>query len=711
MHHPFIENNFLINWSSLSIDLIERDITYALEKAELRVAEIEKIPLAEANYANTAGALEEVSRELDDAWSIVEHLTNVMDSTELRKVYKQVLPKVTDFYSGICLRPDLWKVVRTMSESDEIETLDKIHRRHVKELVQDFLECGADLDEAKRDRVKEIDNRLAELTQNFSENVLDSTNNWELIVEDPKVVSGFPEVLREIARENALSKDFGTQEEPQWRFTLHAPSINPFMKYIEDEALRKQAWEAGCEVGNKGDWDNTANVFEILELRHEKAQILGFKDFADMVIKRRMAKTGANAHNFIVQLKEAVGEMVHHEVSELEQFRAKETGLSIPEKLEPWDVAYWSEKMLKKKYAFDEERLRPYFSVDKVLDGLFRIAEKIFGLRIEQKDTHAGADARNGSVEVWADQVQYYDIFDRRSDMHLGGFYTDWFPRESKRSGAWMDSLKSGVFGADGIPKEKPLGVMCGNMTPGNSGKPALLTHDEVETLFHEFGHLIHDLCGEVEVKYLNGISVAWDFVELPSQILENWCWQRESLDLFARHVDTGEPIPEDLFIKMLANRNYQKGLATIRQLSFGIMDLDLHQKFHNCDTPDRSTLDSFIEESIREYRPEWKRHSPTIIRRFGHLFSSTVGYAAGYYSYQWSEVLEADAFGKFLEEGILNPETGLQFRKKILSVGNSVEPMEAYENFRGRKPTLEAYLKRAGMIVNEESRKEFGES
>ena len=710
MNHPFTEGDYLIDWASLAIDSIEDDIDFALGIAENRVQGIEKTPLDEVTYANTAGALEEASRELDQAWSIVDHLTSVMDSAPLREVYKKVLPRVTEFYSGICLRPELWKVVRAMSESPEIETLDPVRQRHVNELVQDFLECGADLDEPQRARIKEIDNSLAEITQSFSENVLDSTNKWELVLDEPQLVSGFPEVLRENARESALAKGYGTPESPKWRFTLHAPSINPFMKYVEDEGLRRKAWEAACEVGESGDWDNSSNISEILKLRNEKARILGFENFADMILKRRMAKSGDNARNFIVRLRQAVDGMMEREVEELEQFRAEELGLETPEKIEPWDVAYWSEKMLKKKYAFDEERLRPYFSVDKVVAGLFSIAEQTFGLRIEKKATHVGSAGPGGSVQVWTDNVQYYDIYDRDSGLHLGGFYADWFPRESKRAGAWMDDLKPGLFGKDGKPEEKPLGVLCGNMTPGNGGKPALLTHREVETIFHEFGHLIHDLCGEVDVKYLNGISVAWDFVELPSQILENWCWQRESLDLFARHVDTGEPIPEELFQKMLANRNFQKGLATIRQLSFGKMDLDLHLEYHKLESPDETELDPFLEESIRNYRPAWKRRSPTIIRRFNHLFSNPIGYAAGYYSYQWSEVLEADAFGRFLEEGILNPETGMRFRKSVLSVGNSIDPMEAYVNFRGRKPTLEAYLVRAGMPVNEDSRKEFGE-
>ena len=708
--HPFTATAYEIAWSTLDVDCLKADIAHALQLANERIGQIENLPADEVSYSTVAEALETGSDALDRAWSLVEHLNNVMDSPALRSVYNEILPEVTDFYSGICLRPNLWKVVKTMASNARcLEGLDAIRLRHVKELVQDFEECGAALNDAARARIGEIDNELAQLTQKYSENVLDATNDWELIVEDPAVVADFPEVLREIARENALKKGYGTEASPKWRFTLHSPSIFPFMKYVNDAQLRKQAWHAGNQVARVEKWNNGPLICEILRLRQEKAEILGFENFADNILQRRMARNGATARDFVKKMKDAVAVSMPKDVEELEAFRANALGLKIPEPLEPWDVAYWSEKLLKEKYEFDDEWLRPYFAVDRVISGLFEMVEKVFGLKVVERKVRVGSEGESGSVEVWTDQVQYYEVFDRDTGLKMGAFYTDWFPRESKRSGAWMDTLRSGRFGWDGKPDVLPLGVMCGNMTPGSKGKPALLTHSEVETVFHEFGHLIHEICGEIPVKYLNGISVPWDFVEVPSQIMENWCWERQSLDLFARHVDTGEAIPEDLYRKMLAARNFQKGLSIMRQLSFGIMDLDLHIDFAGQDDISESKLEAFAEHSIETYRPRWKTLSPPLLHRFGHLFSSSVGYAAGYYSYQWSEVIEADAFGMFLKNGIMNAGTGMKFRKEILAAGNSREPMESYVAFRGRKPTLEAYLKRAGMVVTDASRAEFG--
>ena len=708
--HPFIVSEYPIRWSELDVSKLEESILSALSEAEANLREIESQDPESSDYGSVASALECCSDSLDHAWSLVEHLNNVMDSPELREAYNRVLPKVTEFYSGICLRQELWQVVKTMSgKSELISALDDIRQRHVKELVLDFEECGADLDDSKRKRISEIDGELAKLTQKFSENVLDSTNDWELIVDDAEVVADFPDVLREIARENALSKGHGTEDQPKWRFTQHAPSIFPFMKYVNDGELRRQAWQASSEIAKKGKWNNGGLICEILKLRQEKAQILGFEQFADLVLQRRMARTGETAREFVKLMKEAVAVSVPSDVEELETFRAEALGLDVPEKLEPWDVAYWSEKLLKAKYDFDDEWLRPYFAVDRVIAGLFELVETIFGLRVVERRTCVGKVESEDAAEVWSENVQYYEVYDAKSGLQIGSFYADWFPRESKRSGAWMDTLRSGCFGDDGKPSELPIGIICGNMTPGSGGKAALLTHSEVETVFHEFGHLLHELCGEVPVKYLNGISVPWDFVEVPSQIMENWCWERESLDLFAEHHETGEKIPDELFQKMIKTRNFQKGLGILRQLSFGIMDLDLHMDLGTETEIDEAKLEAFAEKSVEEYRPQWNTKSPPLLHRFGHLFSSSVGYAAGYYSYQWSEVIEADAFGRFLEDGVLNPETGRRFRKEVLAVGNKREPMESYVSFRGRKPTFEAYLKRAGMEVTDASRQEFG--
>ncbi len=699
-----LSEKFHVSWSQLKIEEFEEQLDEAMRMGQTRIDAIEQLSDDKVGYLNVAKALSDSTDELDVLWSVIEHLNNVMDSPELREVYRKVLPKVTDFYAGISRRPKLANRVETLANGAGYKDLNLLEKKHVDELLLDFEESGASLEEATREVVREIDNELAKITQQYSENVLDATNAWELVIEDEEKVSCLPESAREMARENALQKGMGSIEYPKWRFTLQVPSLMPLLKYMDDGEIRKKAWTASVLVGSEGKWENTGLIKEILELRKKKAEILGSDQFADLVLKRRMAKSGLQAKAFVKKMQAAVAPSVPVEVEELERFRADELGLTSAEKIEPWDVAYWSEKMQQTKYAFEDEQLRPYFSVDQVVRGMFDLASRLFGLKIEDRLTHVGEDGPEGSVEVWTSEVQYYDVYDEDTNRHFGGFYTDWFPRESKRGGAWMGSLKSSEYDSAGNRIQNMLGVLCGNMTPGRGGKPAQLTHYEVETVFHEFGHLLHGICGEVPISYLNGISVPWDFVEVPSQIMENWCWQRESLDCFAKHAETGKPIPEELFEKMRTTRNFQKALAVLRQLNFGITDLELHLSYDS-----NGDLDEFIDRITDGYRPEWKSHSPSIVRRFGHLFSDAVGYAAGYYSYQWSEVLEADAFERFLEEGILNGDIGREFRKYVFSSGNSKDPMESFINFRGKAPTFEAYMKRASLEVTEASKLPFG--
>ncbi len=676
MIHPFLENTLTPHWSLLTPDKIKTDIDYALSEAEKKVQAIAKLNLNSLNYENTLLALEMANEDLENAWGKVVHLDSVANSPELRKVYNELLPKVSEYFTKIFLNPDLWKVIKTYSESPEAKQLTGVRKRFLEETVTDFKESGADLSKSDKLRLEALETELAQLTQKYSENVLDATNAWELVVDNEKDLSGLPESAKEDAKESALKKNYGTPENPKWRFTLQAPSMLPVMQYLDSDAIREKVWKASNLIGSAPPYDNTDLINQILKLRQEKAKLLGFKNFADLVLKRRMAKTGEKALQFIEDLHDKVEKPFHQELKAIEEYKAKKTN-SPPEKLQPWEFAYWAEKRRKELYDFDEEQLRPYFPIDQVINGMFQITGKLFNIDIKEKK----------DVQGWNSDVKYYEIYEKNGRL-LGAFYADWYPRENKRSGAWMNHLMTGAQG------EPHLGLICGNLSRPTKEKPALLTHRDVETIFHEFGHLLHHILGDVEIKSLHGTKVAWDFVELPSQILENWCWERESLNLFAKHYLTHETIPEDLFKKMLAARNYLSAIATMRQLSIAKMDLGLHTQYNNSS----KNLDDFIDETLVGYIPEYKTKPKSIVRQFGHVFADPTGYAAGYYSYKWAEVLDADAFTRFKKEGILNPEVGLDFRSKILSKGNSSPAEELFHAFMGREPDLDALLIRCGL-------------
>ena len=507
-----------------------------------------------------------------------------------------------------------------------------------------------------------------------------------LVVEDESRLAGLPEHARAAARRSAESKGLGSAAKPAWRFTLHMPSQEPVMIYAENESLRREMWSAATAVGAQTPHDNTDLVRRILELRAEKAALLGQAHFAELVIQRRMAKSAERALGFVEDMKNRAKPAFAQECRDLEEFKARSLGQPVGV-LKAWEVGFWAEKLRKERYAFDEEALRPYLPMDRVIAGLFTLAQRVFGLRIAERPP--------GTVETWHPEVKFYDMHDARG-RHVGSFYADWHPRESKRGGAWMGYLVTGGPTADG-GRAPHLGYICGNMTPPAGGKPALLTHREVETIFHEFGHLLHHLLGEVEIKSLNGVNVAWDFVELPSQILENWTWERESLDLFARHHETGAPIPEEIFRKMTAARNFRSACAVMRQMQFAKMDLLLHVRTAEFLAGD---LEAKVRAEIADCMIPTEPAQRTLMRRFTHIFADPVGYAAGYYSYKWAEVLDADAFSKFKAEGIFNARTGAAFVEHILSKGNSADPMELYRAFMGRDPDLGPLLIRSGLAA-----------
>jgi oligopeptidase A len=694
--HPFLDPAFHIRWSELTPEHIVPDMELALKRAGENIERIASLDLGSLTFANTFLALEDATDELNVAWGKVANLQSVADGPALRAAHNEMLPKISAFYAGIPLNAALWERLKAAAGSPSARQAAGIHRRLLEETVADFRQAGADLPAEKRARLQAVQTELAEITQKYSENVLDATNAWQLVVDDEHRLAGLPDHAKEAARRNAEGKGLGSAQSPKWRFTLNQPSLEPFLIYAEDAALRRELWEASAAVGSRLPHDNTGLIRRILALRAEKAELLGKSDFADTVLERRMAKSGASALDFIEDFQRRCAGPFAKECLELEKFRKVSSalrGAAAPavspvawSHLSPWEVAYWSEKLRRDRYDFDEEVLRPYFPIDRVIGGLFKLAGEVFGLRVKER--------AQGEVEVWHPEVKFYDAHDSRG-RHVGSFYADWHPRESKRGGAWMAGLITGTHATS--PRSPHLGLICGNLSPPGPGRPALLTHREVETVFHEFGHLIHHLLGEVEIKSLNGTNVAWDFVELPSQIMENWCWERESLDLFARHFENGERIPEPIFLKMTAARNFRAACATMRQVAFAKMDLLVHRRAREFAA--QADLEPAVRAAIADCLVPTEPPAPTIIKRFTHIFSDPVGYAAGYYSYKWAEVLEADAFTRFRREGIFNARVGAEFVDKILSRGNSADPAQLFRDFMGRDPDLQALLARDGLI------------
>ena len=629
-YHPFTADNFLIRWSTLTAEQVAPDINLAIEHAQATIDTIKSQKDSELSYESTFAALETATEDLERAWGRLNHLDSVSNNPAQREALNELLPAVSNFFSSISLDGELWQKLKAYSELPEAKNLSSVQERFVSETCHDFISSGANLSSNDKTRMAAISSELALLTQKFSERVLDSTKAFELFIADEARLTGLPESAKAAAAEDAKKEG----REGEWRFTLQMPSFLPVLQHADDEELRRQLWTASSRIASEGDLDNTSFIWDIIKLRQEKAVLLGFTNFADLTLQRRMAKNGQTALGFVEDLHDRIQEAFLKETSEVEAYKAKKTGAEQTA-LQPWEVSYWSEKQRQELYDFDDEVLRPYFSVEKVMAGMFEISSKIFGIDIVEKESvyfEAPSQTTGEAAEVWHPECKFYEIRDASSKEHLGSFYADWHPRETKRGGAWMNCLEAGLPPQNGNPREPHLGLIMGNMTKPVGDKPALLTHREVETVFHEFGHLLHQLLSEVAVKSLSGTNVPWDFVELPSQIMENFCWDRESLDLFARHFETDEPIPGELFQKLLAARNYMSASTCMRQLALGKLDLELHlntQRYLGRD------LDEVDREILQGYRSALASEVPSRARSFSHLFSSPTGYAAGYYSYK----------------------------------------------------------------------------
>lgn len=642
-------------------------------RAALAAAEIELAALAgddgDRTYEDTVQRLDDLVERLDRVVGPVSHLVGAMNTPELREAYNTVLPEFSAFYAKLPLDSRVRSALREFAATPEAEDLDPVRRRHVEKLLLEFTRAGADLDPGRKQRVEQIRVELSQLHSDFSDNALDATNAWALHVTDSDDLAGLPDSAVARARVNARDKgDNG------WRFTLQLPSYQPFMQYAENRDLRREMYEHFMNRAAEAPFDNRPLIGRILELRRELADLLGYRDFADYAVELNMARSGERAFGFVTDLTRRTREHWVRETEMLAKFARDELGL---DRLEPWDTAFVGERMRRRLYDVDDEELRPFFPLDRVVSGMFEIARRLFGVVVSERSID----------EVWHPDVRFYEVRDEEGE-HLGSFYADWFPRESKRAGAWMMDLITGGPREDGFRPH--LGLVVANFSPPEGERPALLTHKEVETTFHEFGHLLHHLLSRVPVAARAGTNVPRDWVELPSQIMENWVWEREALDLFARHYETGAAIPGELYEKMVAARRFLAASHQMRQLSMGTVDLDLHIRYRpeRDGDPIRYTQQLMEEFAIR---PEFAHNH--FVTSFSHVFAG--GYAAGYYSYLWSEVLDADAFGRFAEAGIFDRRTGREYVEAILSRGDGADPAELFREFRGRDPDPEALLRR----------------
>ncbi len=677
VNNPLLAIQFRIPFDEIRAEHVEPAVDLLLAEARERQKELAG-STGPRTFENTLLALEGITEKLDYALGVTRHLESVATYPALREAYNSVQPKVSLFYAEIVLDAGLWRVLQEYAATDEAKTLTGTRARFLKKTMDGFRRQGAELDDAGKERLKQIDVELAQLTTKYAEHVLDATNAFELVIDDESRLAGLPPSAMEAARESAKAKGL-----EGWRFTLQAPSYNAVMTYLADASTREAMYRAYMTRATSGELNNGPLIQRILQLRNEKASILGFANFADLVLEDRMAHTGKQALAFVEELRARTEPFFEQENQQLQQFRRELEGAGAPE-LQPWDIAYYAEKLRAKLYDFDEEALRPYYPLAQVVSGMFGLVERLYGIAVKEEP----------GVPVWDPEVRYYSIYDRDGS-RLGSFYADWYPRENKRAGAWMDGFLTGHPEPDGTFRPH-LGLICGNLTPPVGNKPALLTHREVETVFHEFGHLLHHCLSRVEIRSLAGTSVAWDFVELPSQIMENWCWERPSLDLFARDYRTGETIPEDLFQKMKRARTFRAANMQMRQLGFGTLDLQLHLEY---DAARDGDVLEYARRHTQQFAPAPLPPDYGMIAGFTHLFASPVGYAAGYYSYKWAEVLDADAFTRFLEAGVFSPEVGREFRDKILSRGDSEDPAELFRSFMGRDPDVSALLRRSGLI------------
>lgn len=674
--NPLLTDFDLPPYSAIKAEHVEPAIDYVLAANRAAVAQLLNASPSELTWENSVLLLDEIGEKLGSAWSPVSHLNAVMNNPELRDAYQACLPKLSEYSTEMGQNKQLFERYQALSNSPAAKQFNTAQQTILKHTLRDFHLSGIDLPAHKQKRYGEIQARLSELSSKFSNQLLDATQAWTKHITDEQALAGIPESGRAQMAQAAKDKDL-----EGWLITLEFPCYYAVISYADDRKLREEIYQAYCtrasEQGpNANRFDNGPVMQEILALRHELANLLGFNNYAELSLADKMAETPEQVLTFLNDLAKRSKPFAEQDLKQLREYAATQ-GI---DDLQSWDISYYSEKLREARYSISDEALRVYFPIDKVLSGLFQLVENLYAIQIHELT----------EFDAWHPDVRLFEI--KEQGQTIGRFFFDLYARPHKRGGAWMDGTRDRYKNSAGQIVTPVANLVC-NFMPASGGKPALLTHDEVTTLFHEFGHGLHHMLTRVEHMGASGINgVAWDAVELPSQFMENWCWQEEGLALIAGHYETGEPLPKDLLEKMLAAKNFQAGLIMVRQLEFALFDFELHTHYGEQTT---------VEQVLNDVRKRVAVLTPPAYNRFANSFAHIFagGYAAGYYSYKWAEVLSADAFSRFEEEGILNPETGRRFRETILAQGGSKEPIELFIEFRGREPSIEPLLRHVGFV------------
>ena len=677
MKNPLLETSGLPAFSQIKPEHIEPAIDQILEENRQGIKEI--LASKNASWETIIEPLDDLEDRLEQAWSPVKHLNAVANNDELRAAYNACLPKLSAYSTELGQNEDFFQACKSIAESDDFKTLDQAKQKVIENSLRDFRLSGIELSKKDQVRFKELRLSLSKFATQFEENLLDATNAWKKQITEKDQLAGLPESTL------ALAKQTAEQEELDgWVLNLQFPSYMPVMTYADNPDLRREMYKAFCtrasDQGASSDWDNSGNMEQLIALRQEMAKLLGFNNYAEYSLATKMADDPDQVLGFLTDLAERSKPFAKKDLEELKAFAKKEFQVTD---LQAWDMSYYAEKLRLHRYDLSQETLRPYFPAPKVISGMFQVVERLYGLRISEKK----------EIDVWHDDVQYFEILNEQNEIR-GSFYLDLYARQHKRGGAWMDVCLTRKQTEQGI--QNPVAYLTCNFTPPVGNQPSLLTHNEVTTLFHEFGHGLHHMLTQIDASGVSGINgVAWDAVELPSQFMENWCWEREAMDLFSGHFETGEAIDDELFEKMQAAKNFHSGLQMMRQLEFSLFDFRLHMSEGSVSSDDvQKVLNQVRKEVSIVPTPEFNRFQHS----FSHIFAG--GYSAGYYSYKWAEVLSADAFSLFEEKGIFDRTTGDRFLHAILEQGGSRDAMELFVDFRGREPDIEPLLRHSGIAT-----------